>query len=77
MKQYVQATPVKMEEKRDEKTGAITYRVELEVVDKLTVNSLIKPELNKAQYFEVSHYDFVEKETGKRVKGFKILGTLK
>lgn len=76
MKQFIEAKATKVEEKRDEKTGAITYRVVLEVVDTLTVNSLVKPEIGKTQHFEVSHYDFTD-ESGKRIKGFKILGTLK
>ncbi len=76
MKQFIEAKATKVEEKKDPETGAITYRVELEVVDKLTVNSLVKPELNKSQLFEVSHYDFTD-EKGKRIKGFKILGTAK
>ncbi len=76
MKQFIEAKAIKVEEKKDPETGAITYRVELEVVDKLTVNSLVKPELNKSQLFEVNHYDFTD-EKGKRIKGFKILGTAK
>jgi hypothetical protein len=76
MKQFIEAKATKVEEKKDPETGTITYRVELEVVDKLTVNSLVKPELNKSQLFEVSHYDFTD-EKGKRIKGFKILGTAK
>lgn len=77
MKEYIQATAVKAEEKKDEKTGAIIYRVVLEVVDTITVNSFVKPELNKNQLFEIRRHDFTDKETGKQVKGFKILGTAK
>lgn len=76
MKQYVQAKATKVEEKKDPETGAISYRVVLETVQTITVNSTIKPEIGKDQIFEVSHYDFNDKD-GKRVKGFKILGSLK
>lgn len=76
MKQYVQAKATKVEEKKDPETGAVSYRVVLETVATLTVNSLIKPEIGKDQIFEVSHYDFSDKD-GKRIKGFKILGSLK
>lgn len=76
MKQYVQAKATKVEEKKDPETGAVSYRVVLETVETLTVNSLIKPEIGKDQIFEVSHYDFSDKD-GKRIKGFKILGSLK
>ncbi len=76
MKEYVEAKAVKVEERKDEKTGTISYRVVLEVVDSLTVNSTIKPELNKTQLFEVSHYDFTD-DKGKNIKGFKIIGTAK
>ena len=76
MKQYVQAEATKVEEKKDPETGAISYRVVLETVQTITVNSTIKPEIGKDQIFEVSHYDFNDKD-GKRVKGFKILGSLK
>lgn len=76
MKQFIEAKPTKVEEKKDPETGTITYRVVLEIVETLTVNSQIKPELNKVQLLEVSHYDFND-EKGKRVKGFKILNTVK
>ena len=76
MKQFIEAKATKVEEKKDPETGVITYRVGLEIVENLTVNSLVKPELNKSQLFEVSHYDFTD-EKGKRIKGFKILGTAK
>lgn len=45
MKQYVQAKATKVEEKKDPETGAISYRVILETVETITVNSLIKPEI--------------------------------
>lgn len=77
MKKYVEAKALKVDERKDEKTGTISYRVVLEVVDSLTVNSTIKPELNKNQLFEVSHYEFTDKETGRLIKGFKIIGTAK
>lgn len=76
MKQFIEAKPTKIEEKKDEKTGAITYRVVLEMVETITVNSQVKPELNKLQLLEVSHYDFTD-DKGKRVKGFKILNSVK
>lgn len=76
MKQYVQAKATKVDEKKDPETGAITYRVALEVVETLTVNSQIKPEIGKDQIFEVSHYNFTD-DKGRVVKGFKILGALK
>ena len=76
MKEYISAKPVKVEEKKNAETGAISYRVVLEIVETLTVNSVIKPELGKEQVFEVSRYDFTD-EKGKQIKGFKIIGGLK
>jgi hypothetical protein len=76
MKQFVEGKPTKIEEVKDEKTGVISYKITLEFVETLTVNSAVKPELNKLQMLEVRHYDFKDKE-GKQVKGFKILNTVK
>lgn len=76
MKQYVQAKATKVEEKKDPETGAISYRVVLETIQTISVNSQIKPEIGKDTIFEVSHYDFSDKE-GKRIKGFKIVGAMK
>lgn len=76
MREFIQATPTKIEEKKNPETGAITYRVVLEIVDTLTVNSAVKLELNKSQLLEISKYDFDSKD-GKKIKGFKILGPAK
>lgn len=76
MKQFIEAKPTKIEEKKDEKTGVVSYRVVLELTETRTVNSAVKLELNKSQIFEVSHYDFTD-DKGKQVKGFKIINIVK
>lgn len=75
MREFIQATPTKIEEKKNPETGVVSYRVVLEIVETLTVNSGVKLELNKSQLLEISRYNF-EKD-GKTIKGFKILGPAK
>lgn len=76
MKQFIEAKPTKIEEKKDPETGVISYRVVLELTEIRTVNSAVKLELNKPQILEVSHYDFTD-EKGRQVKGFKIINSVK
>lgn len=76
MKQFIEAKPTKIEEKKDPETGVVSYRVVLELTETRTVNSAVKLELNKSQILEVSHYDFTD-DKGKQIKGFKIINIVK